>query len=94
MPSTFRLRATSAFEQDVRMLTGRDQGLLHRLAHIFDILEKDPYNRNRRYNIRKLKDVKFGEGQWRIRFGKYRLRYDVIEQDVVLYSFSHRKEAY
>ncbi|MBI3961397.1 MAG: type II toxin-antitoxin system RelE/ParE family toxin [Deinococcus sp.] len=35
-----------------------------------------------------------GAAQWRIRAGDYRLRYDIVGSDVVLYSFRHRKEAY
>lgn len=44
--------------------------------------------------IRKLAGVGQGEGQWRIRVGNYRLRYDIIGSDVVLYSFRHRRDVY
>jgi len=43
---------------------------------------------------RKLAGLKPGEGQWRIRAGDYRLRYDVFGHDIVLYALRHRKEAY
>ena len=39
-------------------------------------------------------NVEPGGGQWRIRSGIYRLRYDVVGRDVVLYSVNHRREAY
>lgn len=61
---------------------------------LYDILETDPYNTKRQYAIRKFASVKSGEGQWRIRSGKYRLRYDIKRNEVILYSFRHRKEAY
>jgi mRNA-degrading endonuclease RelE of RelBE toxin-antitoxin system len=38
--------------------------------------------------------VKPGEGQWRIRWREYRLRYDILAGEVVLHSFRHRKESY
>jgi mRNA-degrading endonuclease RelE of RelBE toxin-antitoxin system len=38
--------------------------------------------------------LKPGEGQWRIRAGDYRLRYDIFGRDVVLYAVRHRTEAY
>ena len=58
------------------------------------MLQTDPYERAREHDIRKLTGVGQGEGQWRIRVGDYRLRYDIIQRDVVLYSFRHRREAY
>ncbi len=35
-----------------------------------------------------------GVGQWRLRVGPYRVRYDVIRRDVVLYRVRHRREIY
>lgn len=58
------------------------------------ILQEDPHNVNRSYNIRKLAGVVKGEGQWRIRWGDYRVRYDIEEDDVILHSVRHRKEIY
>lgn len=58
------------------------------------ILTEDPHNRSGRHQIKKLAGLKAGEGQWRIRWRDYRLRYDIFGQEVVLHSFRHRKEAY
>ena len=58
------------------------------------LLEDDPYNQSGRHKIKKLAVVKAGDGQWRIRFGDYRLRYDIVGNDVVLDSFRDRKDAY
>jgi mRNA-degrading endonuclease RelE of RelBE toxin-antitoxin system len=41
-----------------------------------------------------LAGLKPGEGQWRLRWQDYRLRYDVFNNEVVLHSFRHRKDAY
>ena len=68
--------------------------MLSVIEHLLDVLEEDPYNTSRQYPIKKLSDVKQGEGQWRMRSGVWRLRYDIIDKDVILYSFKHRKEAY
>lgn len=64
------------------------------MKELVDILRRDPYNRNGQHPIKKLTGYKAGEGQWRIRWKEYRLRYDILGSDVVLYSFRHRKEAY
>jgi mRNA-degrading endonuclease RelE of RelBE toxin-antitoxin system len=57
-------------------------------------LAVDPYDRTRQHAIKKLNDVRPGEGQWRIRHGDYRLRYDIMGQDVVLHSIQPRSKAY
>jgi mRNA-degrading endonuclease RelE of RelBE toxin-antitoxin system len=94
MPEIFRLLPTSRFKRDVEAIYKHHPASLRQLESIKVILTLDPYNRSRRYDIKKLRDVPHGEGQYRIRTGKYRLRYDVNGNDVVLYSFKHRKEAY
>ena len=45
-------------------------------------------------NIRKLVDVPTGEGQFRLRIGDYRLRYDVVGDEVVLHSMRPRSTSY
>lgn len=42
--------------------------------------------------IKKLKGS--GDGQWRLRVGSYRIRYDVIGRDDVLYRVRHRRDVY
>lgn len=56
------------------------------------ILERDPTNRSGSYDIKKLANVARGEGQWRIALGRFRIRYDVVEQDVVLHYCGLRRE--
>lgn len=58
------------------------------------VLVRDPYNHTKTHDIKKLKSIEQGNGQYRIRFGDYRIRYDVVQRDVLLYSFKHRKDAY
>lgn len=94
MARAFHLVSTSSFERDVRTLTKRNFKLLSQIQSSFDILEEDPHNTSRHYPIKKLVGVKPGQGQWRIRLGNFRLRYDIVGADIILYSFKHRKEAY
>ncbi|MBI4385696.1 type II toxin-antitoxin system RelE/ParE family toxin, partial [Candidatus Parcubacteria bacterium] len=42
--------------------------------------------------IKKLKGK--GVGQWRLEVWPYRVRYDVVGHDVVLYRVRHRKDIY
>lgn len=94
MAQAFRLLPTTRFKRDFEEVYRRDRAIVQRIDILRVILAHDPYNRTRRYDIKKSKDVPPGEGEYRIRVGKYRLRYDVIGSDVLLYSFKHRKEAY
>jgi len=94
MSTRFQVNATSAFERQTRKITKKNRPLALIIERMIDILEEDPYNLTRKYDIKKLEGVKGGEGRWRIRSGDYRLRYDIFSSEVVLHSFSHRKEAY
>lgn len=94
MRGGYRVLTTSAFRRDVGKTANRNRDIPPLLARLFAVLERDPMNISRRHDIKKLSGVKSGEGQWRTRGGDYRLRYDVIAQDVALYSFRHRREAY
>ena len=88
------ITTTSAFERDVRRRLKGAPDLIAALEEVRAVLQADPHNRSRQHNIKKLTGVKRGEGQWRIRVGDYRLRYDIINREVVLYSFRHRREVY
>jgi mRNA-degrading endonuclease RelE of RelBE toxin-antitoxin system len=94
MPSSYRILVTSFFEKDLRRQSKKDHKILKEIEILKKILETDPYNLSRRFDIKKLKGIKPGEGQFRVRAKQYRLRYDIFGQDVVLYSFRHRKDIY
>jgi hypothetical protein len=57
-----------------------------------DILSGDPYNRSRRYQIKKLQGVAPGEGQWRLSLGRWRFRYDMSGDSVELHYCGLRRE--
>jgi mRNA-degrading endonuclease RelE of RelBE toxin-antitoxin system len=52
----------------------------------------DPYNKNRKYPIKKLQGVPAGEGQYRLRSGRFRFRYDIADREVVLLYCGLRRE--
>jgi mRNA-degrading endonuclease RelE of RelBE toxin-antitoxin system len=94
MPGYFRVVSTPAFEREFRKSAKANASLLDAFEELLAILQTDPHNRAGRYKIKKLSGLKAGEGQWRIRWQDYRLRYDILGNDVVLHSFRHRREAY
>ena len=61
-------------------------------AAILPILADDPYNRTRSHPIRKLTGVPAGEGQYRIRIGRFRFLYDIDQRTVFLKACALRRE--
>ena len=57
-----------------------------------DILSDDPYNRSRRYHIKKLEGVQANEGQYRLSLGRWRFRYDIAGSVVELHYCGLRRE--
>lgn len=94
MPSAFVVLTTPAFERSFRKLARNNPAFIEALAELVAVLGDDPHNHSGRHQIKKLTGVKPGEGQWRIRWRDYRLRYDISGRDVVLHAFLHRKSAY
>ena len=90
----YRILSTSHFDRDYKSLARRTPEAIFRVEAMVKALREDPYDRSGRHNIKKLKGVKKGEGQWKIASGEYRIRYDVLEKNVVLYSCKPRREAY
>jgi len=94
MADQFRVLTTPSFEREFGKISRGDPSLAGALAELLSILSEDPHNRTGQHKIKKLAGFRPGEGQWRIRWRDYRLRYDIFRKDVVLHSFRHRKEAY
>ena len=57
-----------------------------------EILETDPYNVSRRHPIKKLEGVSAGAGQYRLRLGRFRFRYDIFGRQVWLFFCGLRRE--
>ena len=94
MNGSFRVVTTPSFEREFQKLIRGNKKLLDAFQELISVLTEDPYGRSGRHPIKKLTGLRQGQGQWRIRWHEYRLRYDIFEREVVLHSFRHRKEAY
>jgi mRNA-degrading endonuclease RelE of RelBE toxin-antitoxin system len=92
--NSFRVLTSSGYQRDFRTISRGRPSVVNGVEELLAILRWDPYNRTGQHQIKKLTGCNAGEGQWRIRWKEYRLRYDIFGSDVVLYSFRHRKEAY
>ena len=92
MTPRFSVRTVPGFERLARRLAGQHQRFARALAEVIKILEVDPHNVSRRNNILKLKGVTASEGQYRLRLGRFRFRYDIDGRDVVLLYRGVRRE--
>lgn len=90
----FNISYSAAFSRDAKKLRKKDKKITEIMETANKILQDDPFNGKQIKNIKKLVDVEKGCGQWRIRFGDYRIRYDIIGKDVVLHSIKNRKDIY
>ncbi len=93
MSGSFRVLSTPAFEREFRAISKKNNALLGAPEELIQAIREDPHNRSGRHKIKKLAGLQTGEGQWRIRWKDYRLRYDIVGDEVVLHSFRHRKDA-
>ena len=95
MTPPFMVRATPRFERMTQKLLKHHPELRTLLDRVRDILSSDPHNRTFSHPIRKLAGAVQGEGQYRLRLGRWRFRYDVQGGEVVLqYCGLRREETY
>ena len=87
MPARFVVRLTASFQRDLEDLPTPIQA---KVLNEIKRLETNPYEPPPK--IKKLKGK--GVGQWRLEVWPYRVRYDVIGREVVLYRVRHRKDIY
>jgi mRNA-degrading endonuclease RelE of RelBE toxin-antitoxin system len=73
-------------------LLPKRSGIAETFGRVIEILKADPYNSSRQHPIKKLEGVSAGDGQYRIRSGRLRFRYDVDSPVVVLKACSLRGE--
>lgn len=90
----FNIKVTPAFQKNFNSITKRNKSLQEKFATPIGRLSLDPYNISGQYDIKKLTGIHEGDGQWRMRIGDYRIRYDVLDRDVVLHSITYRKNTY
>jgi mRNA-degrading endonuclease RelE of RelBE toxin-antitoxin system len=87
MPAAFTVKLTPRFLKDLQALSNPIQ---RKVLDALTRLETEPFGPAP--PVKRLKGK--GIGQWRLRVGVYRIRYDVIRRDVVLYRVRDRQEIY
>ncbi len=92
MTRRFIVRTTPRFDRLLRSLQKQHHEIVDRYAEAIRILEVDPYNVSRTHNMKKLEGVPSREGQYRLTLRRWRFRYDIIRQDVVLHYCGLRRE--
>jgi mRNA-degrading endonuclease RelE of RelBE toxin-antitoxin system len=90
--TAFLVLTTSRFDRELKKLAARHPELPEQYRGILAVLRQDPYNSSRRYPIKKLQGVQADDGQYRIRAGRFRFRYDIEGQSVYLKACSLRRE--
>lgn len=83
---------TSHFDRLMKKLTSRHPELIERFEEAIAILSADPLNKLHRHPIKKLEAAPLSEGQYRLRSGRFRFRYDVEKSEVVLHYCGLRRE--
>ena len=86
MARPYRLISSKIFAKDVGKLP---PGMQPKVAGVLRGLKKDPHSSK---NVKKLTSVK--TGAFRLRIGDFRLRYDVIGDEIRLHVIRHRKDVY
>ena len=74
MNREFLVYTTSRFERELKKLAAHHPDLGGAYRRVIEVLRIDPYNRSRQHPIKKLEVVPPGEGQYRIRAGRFRFR--------------------
>ena len=80
----YRVSTTAHFDRLLKKLAPKHPELVQRFEEAISILSSDPHNKSRRHPIKKLQSITAGEGQFRLRSGRFRFRYDIAEGEVVL----------
>jgi mRNA-degrading endonuclease RelE of RelBE toxin-antitoxin system len=92
MTAGFLVSAPRSFARTLEVLAKRHPELVELYSQALSILKEDPYNVGRVHPIKKLRGVPAGEGQYRLRLRRFRIRYDVLDREVVLLDVSLRRE--
>jgi len=90
--TAFLVFTTSRFDRELKKLATRHPELPEHYRGILAVIKQDPYNSSRRYPINKLQGVQADDGQYRIRAGRFRFRYDIEGEPVCLKACSLRRE--
>ena len=92
MEPSFVVLTTPRFERLLRAINKQHADIAKHYAEAIAILGIDPYNRTRRYHIKKLEGVNRDAGQYRISLGRWRFRYDISGREIILHYCGLRRE--
>jgi mRNA-degrading endonuclease RelE of RelBE toxin-antitoxin system len=90
--SAYSVVTTPHFDRLLKKLAPKHVELIERFDEAIAILSSDPLNNGRRHAIKKLQGVSAGDGQYRLRAGRFRFRYDIAGREVVLLYCGLRRE--
>lgn len=91
----YAVLTTSHFDRQMKRLLPKHPELLPRFRETLAALAEDPRNKSGKFAIRKFSGVPPGEGQYRLRSGRFRFCYDVEGNKVILlYSGLRREDTY
>jgi mRNA interferase RelE/StbE len=79
----YQLVISNRFRRDLRRIPA---DVHRRVLTVLETLAQNPYEGTRLTNVE--------IGAWRIRVGDYRIRYDIEENQVLLYRVRHRRDIY
>jgi len=85
MTARFAVVTTRQFDRESGKLLRSHPDFDEHLAYAIEVLSGDPYNISRQHPIKKLTAVPAGDGQYRLRSGRFRFRYDVDSKQQVVY---------
>lgn len=88
----YNVLTTAHFDRLARKLARTHADFPERLAGAVAALSADPHNKTSLHPIKKLQGVSAGDGQYRLRSGRFRFRYDVAAGQVVLAYCGLRRE--
>ena len=88
----FSVRTMPRFDRLLHVLHRQHGEIADRYAEALKILGADPYNQTRHYHIKKLIGIGQNDGQYRLTLGRWRFRYDIFDQEVVLQYCGLRRE--
>lgn len=92
MKSDFTVLVSPHFERLAKRLAKQQQEFPKQFQKAVAILKTDPYNLSGTHPILKLTGEQANNGQWRLRIGRLRFRYDIIDQTVELKYCGLRRE--
>jgi mRNA-degrading endonuclease RelE of RelBE toxin-antitoxin system len=91
-PSSYRVQTSAHFDRLMKKLAPKHPDLAGRFEEAVAVPSVDPHNSTNKYPIKKLSSVSPGDGQYRLRSGRFRFRYDVVGKEARLHYCGLRRE--